>query len=343
VVGLKSEMADLFMIDYAKHITMFVVASIVITTVRQVWIGVVLAALSLGYNSNEINYLYFVNGYLGIQRNGYGGADNNGAGLLLALGVPLCYFVWEGLQKWWRWLFISLIPVIIHAVLMTYSRGAMVAMIMCIPIFFLRSRKRAFLMMVAVALGFAVPMMAGKEIRERFFSIQQSDADESAQSRYGSWAAAWAIAKDHPVFGAGVRGANQLSFMYGADMEGRTIHSQYLQVTADNGFVGGALYLCTLVSVWRALRRVRKTTKGLDSPEAKEAYAAACGLEGAMVVFCTAGIFLSCEACEVQYILILLAAQLSSVVSASVGQDERAHAVAPPHYIPDETYDSQPA
>jgi probable O-glycosylation ligase (exosortase A-associated) len=328
VVGIKSEMGNLFMIDYAKHFIMFVIASIVIRTVRQVWIVVVLAAASLAYISYEVNYLYFVNGYLGIQRNGYGGADNNGAGLLLALGVPLCYFVWEGVQRWWRWIFIGLIPVIIHAVLMTYSRGAMVAMIVCIPVFLLRSRKRLYLMGFALVLGFAVPAMAGKEIRARFFSIEQRDNDESAQSRYASWAAAWAIALDHPIFGAGVRGSNQLSFRYGADMQGRTIHSQYLQVTADNGFVGGGLYLGTLVATWWQLRRVRRATKGSDSPEAKEAYAAACGLEGALVVFCTAGLFLSCEACEAQYILILLAAQLSSVVSVSMRQGEHISALA---------------
>ncbi len=133
VAGTPSEMANLYMVDYAKHFTMFVVASVVITSVRQVWILVVIAASALGYIAYEINYLYLVNGYLGISKNGYGGNDNNGAGLLLALGVPLCYFVWEGLRKRWRWIFLGLIPVIIHAVLMTYSRGAMLALIAVRP------------------------------------------------------------------------------------------------------------------------------------------------------------------------------------------------------------------
>jgi probable O-glycosylation ligase (exosortase A-associated) len=317
VVGLRSEMADLFMVDYAKNFTMFVIATLVITTVRQVWVVVVLAAAALGYIAYEINYLYFVNGYLGISKNGYGGHDNNGAGLLLALGVPLCYFVWEGLRRPWRWIFLGVIPVIIHAVLMTYSRGAMLALLVCTPHFFLRSRKRVQLALIAVAVAAVIPFLAGKEIRQRFFSIEDTDADESAQSRYHSWAAAWGIAKDHPVFGAGVRGANQLSKRYGADMEGRTIHNQYLQVAADNGFVGAGFYIGAIVLTLWGLGPVRRATKSVTTPEAREAYCAACAIEGALVVFCTGALFLSLEAFEVQYILLLLAMQLPVVLTTS--------------------------
>jgi probable O-glycosylation ligase (exosortase A-associated) len=323
LAGIHSEMGNLFMVDYAKTFTMFVVAALVMRSVRQVWVVVVLAAASLGYIAYEINYLYFVNHYLGICRNGYGGHDNNGAGLLLALGVPLCYFVWEGLEKWWRWIFLGLIPVIIHAVLMTYSRGAMVALLACVPLFLLRSRKRLQLTAIAIAVGFAIPFLAGNEIRQRFFSIEQSDVDESAQSRYASWSAAWAIAKDYPVFGAGVRGANQLTHKYGADMEGRTIHNQYLQIAADNGFIGAGLYIGALAATWWGLRRVRGATKRCDDAQAREAYAAACGIEGALVVFCTGAVFLSLEAFEAQYILILLGAQLHAVLPTITHKDDR--------------------
>ena len=316
MVGGRSELGDLYMVDYAKHFTMFIIAALVIRSVRQVWILVVLAAAALGYIAYEINYLYFVNHYLGICKNGYGGMDNNGAGLLLALGVPLCYFAWEGIQKWWRWLFLGLIPVITHAVLMTYSRGAMVSLLVCSPLFFFRSRKRLHLAVIAAALAVLLPFLAGKEIRNRFFTIEKSDQDASAQSRFESWEAAWRIVQDYPIFGAGVRMSNQLSHRYGADLEGRTIHDQYLQIAADNGFVGAGLYLATLGATWWGLRRVRRAAKSGDDPESREAYAAACGIEGALVVFCTGAVFLSCEAFEAQYILILLGAQLPAVLPA---------------------------
>jgi O-antigen ligase len=96
-------------------------------------------------------------------------------------------------------------------------------------------------------------------------------------------------------------------------MEGRTIHNQYLQVFADNGFPGGILYVTILAFTWFGLRRVMRVTRLCDTQEQREAYASACAIEGALVVFCTGALFLSCEAFECQYILILLGAQLPVV------------------------------
>ncbi|HBI44870.1 MAG TPA: hypothetical protein DDY78_18745, partial [Planctomycetales bacterium] len=39
-----SELGTLYMVDYAKHFTMFIIASLVIRSVRQVWILVLIAA-----------------------------------------------------------------------------------------------------------------------------------------------------------------------------------------------------------------------------------------------------------------------------------------------------------
>ena len=304
---------------------MFTVSAVLIYSVRQVWILMSMTALALGYIAYEINYLYLVNSYLGIQRNGYGGLDNNGAGLMLAMGVPLCYFVWEGIRNSWRWLFLALIPMLVHAVLMTYSRGAMVSLIAVIPLFILRSKRRAWLLAFAAGMAFLIPILAGKEIRERFFSIEQNVVDESANSRRQSWAAAWAIAKDYPIFGVGVRNSNLFSRQYGADMEGRTIHSQYLQITADNGFVGIGLYLGILGATWYSLRRTRLWAKARTDPESLQVYATSCGVEGSLLVFCVGALFLSLDVFELPYLLILLAAQLYALTKQRSEQEQANH------------------
>src|SRR5262249_53370832 len=161
----------------------------------------------------------------------YGGLDNNGIGLVLAMGVPMCLFVWEGTRRWWRWGFLIAIPVVVHSVLMSFSRGAMLSLVAATPLFVLRSRHRAILLPAMLGLFILLlPVMAGKEIRERFFSINQYEKDGSVRARFASWKAAWDMAKDHPIFGVGLRNADLLSFDYGADFQGRTIHSHYLQM-----------------------------------------------------------------------------------------------------------------
>jgi probable O-glycosylation ligase (exosortase A-associated) len=315
--------------EYLKIFAMFTASCLILGTVRQLWILFILAALSLGYISYEVNALYLFQGYLGIQRNGYGGLDNNGAGLMLAMGVPLCFFIWDGMRGWRRWLFIALIPVIIHAVLMTYSRGAMVSLIAVCPLLIFRSRHPAQLLPFGLLLAAAIPVLAGKEIRERFFTISEHEVDESANSRRASWAAAWAMAKETPIFGVGVRNANLFSHQYGADMEGRTIHSQYLQIAADNGFVGLGLYLAVIGSVWLDTHRARRAVAGCDDPEAGQVRAIASGVEGSLAVFYVGAVFLSLENFELPFMLMLLGTQLAAIGTTAQGGRQGAGSYAP--------------
>ena len=61
----------------------------------------------------------FFQGRLDVYNRGYGGLDNNGAGLMLAMGIPMAVYAWEGVSRWWRWLFIAAVPPMLHAVMMT--------------------------------------------------------------------------------------------------------------------------------------------------------------------------------------------------------------------------------
>jgi probable O-glycosylation ligase (exosortase A-associated) len=303
-----------WLLEYGKIFIMFAASAILIRTVRETWSLLIVTALALGYIAYEVNFLYFVNGYMGIYHNGYGGLDNNGAGLMLAMGVPLCFFAWEGTTSQLRWFFLALVPVLLHAVLMTYSRGAMVSLIAVTPLIWLRSRKRRQLSLAALGLALLLPVLAGPEIRARFFSVSDHDQDASAQSRLGSWNAAWQMAKDNPVFGLGIRNANLFSHQYGADMEGRTIHSQYLQIAADTGFVGLGLYLTALGTVWVGLRRTRQQMHAQADAASLRTQALVSAVESSLAVLCVGGVFLSLEVFELQYLLLLIGAQLAGLV-----------------------------
>jgi probable O-glycosylation ligase (exosortase A-associated) len=311
------EVAYPFFIEYLKLFVMFWLAGRVVRTVSQVWILYLIVAGTLGYIAYEVNYIYFLQGgYMFIYNRGYCGLDNNGAGLMLAMGVPLCYFAWEGIAGQWRWVFLGLIVLLLHAVLMSFSRGAMVSLLATVPIYILRSRRRFQLAVVLLGVGLLIPILAGKEIRDRFMTLSNTEVDASANSRRSSWAAAWAITLDNPVFGVGIRNSNLYSYEYGADHAGRTIHSQYLQTSADSGLTALILYLTALVSFWFSTRRSRLMTRKRTDTEGIRAYAAACGVEGAMVVFCVGGTFLSLENFELPYLMLLLGAQLPLVLQA---------------------------
>lgn len=311
-------------VEYLKIWVMFGVATAALQSVNSLRLLLMMTALALGYIAYEINFLYIFDSYLGVFHNGWGGLDNNGAGLMLAMGVPLCIAVWDMERRWWRWLFASLIPPLVHAVLMTYSRGAMVALALAAPLIILRSRHPKQMTLAALIVAAMLPILAGKEIRDRFFSVEQYEEDRSAQSRLESWRAAWHIATDHPVFGVGIRNSQLISYQYGADEQGRVIHSQYLQLLADGGFPALALYLGMLFSMWMSVRRTRRAASGGTRDQDRYAHGVALGVETSMAVFCLGACFLSLEVFELPWLLVLLGAQVRALYyTESEEQDER--------------------
>lgn len=318
--GLTADNTDVsypWTLEYAKVFVMMAVAAAAIRSIEQAWIIACLAGLSLGYIACEVNANYLLQGYLSIYRRGYGGLDNNGAGLMIAMGVPLCLFIWEGMERPWRWLFLGLVPVLLHAVLMSYSRGAMLALALVTPLVLLRSRHRTLMTAGLVVMALLLPVLAGEEIRTRFTSIQEFESDGSAGSRLVSWHAGWEIARENPILGVGVRNSSLITEQYGV-LEGnnRAIHSQYLQLAADSGLVGLALYLAALAAVWRSLRRTRQATRQKRTDEERRARALADGIETSLAVFCVGAAFLSLEAFELPYLLLLLGAQLPVLLPA---------------------------
>ena len=328
---------DKVMDGYLKTTLMYVVGVAALHTVRQAWALLAAFVLALVYIATQINELYFTQGYLGIITNGHGGLDNNGAGMMLAMVVPLLAFAWEWYRGWYRWLFVLLIPVVLHAVLLTYSRGAMLALILSSPFWVFRGgdrwvwgptgergnpgppgwAKRRTDRWLKWGMGFAiacmVPVMAGEQIRERFYSTAKFDDDGSAQSRFTSWAIGWKMALERPVFGFGVRNSSLYTKLYGADMEGRVIHSQYIQVAADNGIVGLCLYIWLVGAGLWGYQKVIRAARDRTDPDSRMALLAAMAGQASLITFLAGAVFLSCEQFEPQYWLLLLGLHLPLV------------------------------
>src|SRR4249920_3296423 len=119
IFAIDTEIASFWYWEYCKIFIMFFCATFVVRELRQVRILYLIALSALGYIAYEINFLYLVSGRLDVYQSGYGGLDNNGAGLMIAMAVPLAYFLWQHYRSWWRWAFAALIPVMLHAVLMS--------------------------------------------------------------------------------------------------------------------------------------------------------------------------------------------------------------------------------
>ncbi len=330
------QLAQTWAIEYAKVIVIAVVASLVIEHFWQVKALALMILVMLGYIAWEINFLYFFQGgRLNIFHYGYGGLDNNGAGLLLAMGIPFAYcFVLAPVRHIWRWWPIvagALGLFLIHAVMMTYSRGAMLASAIGMTWVLLHHRPRWQSIGGAVVLILVLSIMAGPQIRDRFLSTTQYKTDASAQSRFDSWAAAWQIAWENPILGKGIRNSNQYTLNYGADKRGRTIHNQYLQIAADTGIPAASVYLLMLgVGMWNYRRARLMCQSILDDPpdyfkneqlrQITHAGRICLACQASLLIFIFDGMFLSLEMFEPPWLLLMIAGLIPRVTHTYLDQ-----------------------
>ncbi|MCL2700098.1 MAG: O-antigen ligase family protein [Phycisphaerae bacterium] len=295
--------------EYAKILVMMMLAALLITHAKHLRVLAFVIFGSLIYIIYTINFMYVFEGRLQVLTTGFCGLDNNGAALMMAMVIPFCYYLFQAEHRWWRWGFLICLLPAAHAVMLTYSRGAMLSSILaCAGMVIMQKKHRWKTIGMALVMGFLMLSMAGESVRERFLSIKERDHDESAQSRFGSWAAGMRIAFDNPAFGVGLRNSNGIIYMYGADMEGRTVHNLLIQMAADSGLpcvtIYLLLYFSAMIWAWKGATLVRNHT----TSEQRWHHNISLACFWSLGLFLVGSFFLSMETFEPPYLLIVMAA-----------------------------------
>ncbi len=212
----------------------------------------------VGYLAWHFNSLYYFDGRLDIFHVGLGAFDNNGISLVIALGLPFSYAMIRTQKKMaWKICSIAVAIAMIHCIMLTYSRATMLSVMVGICFILWCHRPRVHGVVWGLAFVICVGFLAGKEVRDEFFSIGDYKQDASAQSRFDSWDAALDMMWDHPLTGTGVRNSTKFSENYGADRMGRAIHSQFLQIAADSGIPALLAYLGVCIVSITSLQKAR--------------------------------------------------------------------------------------
>lgn len=325
-------------IEYGKIMIMALITSLILDRLWQVRVIFAMIVIAIGYVSWEINYLYLVENRLDIYHKGYGGLDNNGAGLMFAMCIPLAYAFATSVKSHFAKLACWFIAILmLHAVMMSYSRGAMISTILGAIWLIINHRPRIQAGIILLLLVLIIPVLAGQEIRNRFISTSNFSADKSAQSRFDSWSAGWALAMERPLTGQGIRNSSYFIHNYGADRIGRTIHSQYIQIAADSGIPAMLTYIIILITAFWNLRKtkrycleylVNEKNKGPDHKTdaiTKQTLQLAIGCEGSLLIFSCGAVFLSVEVVELPWLLLVLASVMPHITQQHIARVQGVH------------------
>lgn len=263
--------------------------------------------------------------------------DPNDYGYVLATTVPiLVYLIIEDRPR--RWLWVSVLPVILAAMFATLSRSVLTALA-AIAIWALLTRRVSMRAVIATACAGVVLVAASAALWSPLIDerIEQKGAiaSENVASRQSLWNAAVAMAMDRPLTGVGPDRFGVESVDYVRDnpvvLAQPVTHNTYLEILAESGPIALAAFLWFLVASWMTLRRTERHTRALGDRTIARLAAA---LQACLLAAAIAALFLSEQLASPFWLIGGLAATLPRIALGDAESMRREPAVTAPFSSP---------
>lgn len=303
------DVAVIFLEENLKIVLPFLVGVTLIQTERQLKQLAWVVLLSQGYLAWEFN-LSYLKGFniLGPEGpGGFAGMDNNCVAIAMVTGAGLAFFMGMHYHGWRRWLALFCAGMMAHCIMLAFSRGGMLALIILgLVTFVLMDKKPMHFAFFGLAIAAAL-VLAGPEVRARFTKTfaSEDERDDSAQSRIDMWKQCFILVQENPAFGVGPDNwVFQARDRFGWGIL-KEAHSLWMQTAAELGVIGVGLlfsfYSGTLLKLWPLARRKIRQASEWDVAIARMVIA---GVTGFMV----SAQFVTLEGLELPYYIILIGA-----------------------------------
>ena len=246
-------------LDQFKFLLPFLAGITLMTSRSQVKALAWTIVLAQGLVGFEMNWSY-LHGWNQAHESGLLGDNNTFAVSLVTVVGPALFLGLSAKRLWQKIIAFTCAAMIMHTVLLTYSRGGMLALIVAaVAIVFVMPKRPMYLLAVALAIVLAV-RLTGPQLLQRFqTSFAAADQrDYSAQSRIELWKDCFEVMVANPVTGVGPRHWPVVAASYGWP-PGKAAHTYWLEVGAEVGIPGlAALIVFFISSLWRAWRLSRR-------------------------------------------------------------------------------------
>jgi probable O-glycosylation ligase (exosortase A-associated) len=335
---------ELAFVEWIKvmKIQLMTFATLMLITDRKRLVALVwVVAISLGFYGIKGGIYTFgragAESVLGPEGSFISGNTEIGLAMIMVLPFLRCLQLISN-RKWVRWGLGVAMLLMGLAILGTQSRGALVGGAAMVFMLWLKSRKKALLLVVLLAAVPAFLVMMSNSWHEKMATIGTYEQDHSAMGRIYAWEFATRMAIQRPLGGGFesftpdnysrfapnlTEAVNEKGFVADA-------HSIYFQVLGHHGFIGLALFLILLATVWRTASSVLRLSQ--SEPRLKWAYDIAAMSQVSLVGFLVAGAFLGLAYFDLVYTLIsiivvtkvLVEKELSSSKPALVSDHARA-------------------
>jgi probable O-glycosylation ligase (exosortase A-associated) len=287
----------------SKTILMAMVTVLMVNDVRQIRTLILVIVVCVGYLAYRANYQYFFEGVWTAEppRGWYG--DNNYFAMQFAMTIPLAFFLFftERRNPLIRWAALAVIPFMIHAIVLTYSRGGFIGMgfVLFGCVLFLKQRR--WIIPMGIILFLIVARLQGEQSRERMSTLTTYEEDPAVTSRFESWRAGINMTLDNLWSGVGVGNFTEKSQSYNPKLtQPRSAHNVFVEVGGEMGALAAAFYISLILFAFYRLWQIRQFYRPLAGEIPHFYYAMAISI--ALVGFVVCGMFLSLNFLEYFYV-----------------------------------------
>jgi O-antigen ligase len=207
--------------------------------------------------------------------------------------------------------------VMIAAIVLSYSRGAFIGMLIALLFIAWKLGHRRRLEIVFAVLSFAgvIVLLAPDKYGSRLLSIfiPSLDPEGSADARRGELFRSIYVALRHPLLGIGM-GNYQPEMSY----KGLVTHNSYTQVAAEMGMTALACYTMFIVTPLRKLGQIARET--FETRRDSRFYYLTLGLQASLIAYLVSSVFLSVAYVWYVYYLVGYAVCLTRMYESETGK-----------------------
>jgi O-antigen ligase len=274
--------------------------------------------LSLGAIDEYRRGLAMVEGYR-VSGRGVGIFGNtNDMALFVVTILPIALaFFFGSRSKVGKIIFASLSAVMLASIVLSYSRGAFLGLVVVLIFFTVKLRQRnrlgiiAGILVLSIAFSFVAPGNYGIRLLSIF--VPALDPVQSADLRRAELFRSLYTALRHPFFGIGMGNyINQVS------LRGYVTHNAYTEVAAEMGLAALTCYTMFIVTPLRKLGQMVRET--FDQRSSSRLYYLALGLEASLIAYMVSSFFLSVAYLWYVYYLVGYAVCLRRIYEAQTGK-----------------------
>lgn len=245
---------------------------------------------------------------------------NNELALALIMVIPFMRYLQLIVEQvWMKRVFWACIGLTMISIVVSYSRGAFLALAVMISFLIIKTRHRAIFIVLAVVAVIGIGMFLPDKYWDRMGTIQSYDEDASAMGRINAWNFAYNIATHRPLTGGGFNVFDRDLFKRFAPIpeDFHDAHSIYFEVLGEHGFIGLFLFLAMWITVFFMGSNIIARTKQHENLTwAKDLVAMS---QVSMVGYAAGGAFLGLAYYDLPYHIISIILIVRMIVDREIG------------------------